>query len=117
MVIRKEQMSALAGNAAADFENRMVVHLKKCFPAECEKLQEQRVRETIRYGMDRAAQYGVKTERDVCKYIDVMMVFGRDFDQRADLPWAAQILNDMVLKTPTARIERLVEVAKERLAG
>jgi len=117
VMIRKEQMSAFAGAAATDFENRMVAHLNKCFPAECETLQEPGVRETIRYGMRRAAHYDVRAERDVCKYIDLMMVFGRDFDTRADLPWASRILNDRVLKNPTARIERLFTVAKEEQAG
>lgn len=117
MMIRKEQMSAFAEAAATDFENRMVVHLNKCFPAECETLQEPGVREIIRCGINRSAHYGVTTERDVCKYIDLMMVFGRNFDTRADLPWASRILNDRVLKNPTARIERLFTVAKEEQAG
>ena len=116
MIIRKEQMSAFAEVAATDFENRMVAHLNKCFPAECETLQEPGVCETIHYGIGRSAQYGVTAERDVCKYIDLMMVFGRDFDTRADLPWASRILNDRVLKNPTARIERLFTVAKEEQA-
>jgi hypothetical protein len=114
MVIRQEQMSALAKGGATAFEDRMVVHLNKCFPGRCQKLPEVQVRETIRLGIDRAAGYGVSTERDVCKYIDLMMVFGRDFDERADLPWASRILNDLVLKDGTARIERLYTVAKEQ---
>jgi len=113
VMIRKAQMSVLAEAAATDFENRMVAHLNKCFPAACETLQEPGVRETIRYGINRSAHYDVTTERDVCKYIDLMMVFGRDFDTRAELPWASRILNDRVLKNPTARIERLFTVAKE----
>jgi hypothetical protein len=114
MVIRHDQMKTFSEGASADFENRMVIHLNKCFPAECETLQEPGVRETIHYGIKRSANYSVSAERDVCKYIDLMMVFGRDFDTRADLPWASRILNDGVLKNPTARMERLFTVAKEQ---
>jgi hypothetical protein len=110
--IRKNQMNAFAEAATTDFENRMVAHLNRCFPAQCVSLQEPRVRETIRFGIERCAHYGVTAERDVCRYIDLMMVFGRDFDAREDLPWVSRILNDGVLKTPTARIERLFSVAK-----
>ena len=116
MVIRQEQMSAFQEDANADFENRMVVHLNKCFPAECQALQEAGVRKTIRYGIDQAAKYDVKAERDVCKYIDVMMVYGRDFDTREDLPWAPRILNDQVLRNSTARMDNLFVAAKEHQA-
>ena len=116
MVIRQEQMSAFAEGATSDFENRMVVHLNKCFPAECETLREPGVRKTIRHGIDRAAKYGIKSERDVCKYIDFMMVYGRDFDTREDLPWASRILNDQVLRNSTARMDSLFAAAKEHPA-
>ncbi len=113
MIVRQEQLNTLSESATSDFENRVVAHLSKCFPAESEVLQEQGVREIIQYGMERAASYDVSAERDVCKYIDVMMVFGRDFDKDEDLPWASRILNDKVLNNPTARIDRLFTVAKE----
>ena len=117
MVIREEQMIAFAESTTTDFQNRMVVHLNKCFPDECGALKEPGVRETIRYGIERSAHYEVRAERDVCKYIDLMMVFGRDFDTREDLPWASQILNDRVVRTPTARMDRLFTVAKEHQPG
>ncbi len=116
MVIREEQMSAFTADATTDFENRMVIHLKKCFPAECQALQEPGMRKTIRYGIDQSAKYDVKVERDVCKYIDIMMVYGGDFDTRADLPWASRILNDKVLKNSTARMDSLFAAAKEHQA-
>ncbi len=116
MVIRQKQMSAFTEGANTDFENRMVVHLNKCFPAECQAMQEPGVRKTIRYGIDQAAQYAVKAERDVCKYIDLMMVYGSDFNTREDLPWASRILNDKVLRNSSARMDSLFMAAKEHPA-
>jgi hypothetical protein len=117
MVIRTEQLRAFSDAAASGFHERMVTHLRKCFPAECEALQESGVRDTIRHGIQQSARYGATAERDVCKYIDLMMLLGRDFDTRAGLPWAARILNDQVLQTPGARIDQLFTVAKAHLAG
>jgi hypothetical protein len=117
MVIRTEQLRAFSDAAASGFHERMVTHLRKCFPAECEALQESGVRDTIRHGIQQSARYGATAERDVCKYIDLMMLLGRDFDTRAGLPWAARILNDQVLQTPGARIDQLFTVAKAHPAG
>lgn len=117
MVIRTEQLSSFAAAAASSFDGRIAAHLGKCFPTECEALGEAGVRDTIHHGILQSATYGATAERDVCKYIDLMMLFGRDFDTRADLPWAARILNDQVLQTPGARIDQLFTVAKAFLAG
>jgi hypothetical protein len=50
------------------------------------------LREFIQYGIRRAAHYGITAKRDVCKYIDVMVVLGRDFDKDARYAWASNIL-------------------------
>ncbi|MEO8131733.1 MAG: hypothetical protein ABJF23_11740 [Bryobacteraceae bacterium] len=112
MVIRSEQMNAFAKASATDFQGRMVIHLKKCFPPECNTLGEAGVREMIRYGTGRAAVHEAVAERDVCKFIDLMMVYGRDFD--AELPWASQILNDRVVRSASARMDLLFQAAKEK---
>ena len=70
----------------------------------------------IRYGVERAGSYGIGTERDVCKYIDLMFAFGRDFDKNQDLPWASRILEDDTLKSPTVKTERLFAEGKLRAA-
>ena len=114
MVIRQAQMRALSNNASRTFEDRMVVHLNKSFPNECRELGEPEVREWIRYGIQRASEYRITAQRDVCKYIDLMFVFGRDFDRD---PWASSILNDRALRDPTTKLETLYEAGKQRVRG
>src|SRR5687768_3870557 len=77
VVIRPAHMSTLSEASVERFETSMVVHLNKCFPDQCRALGEPRVRETIRYGIERASVYGITAQRDVCKYIDLMFVFGQ----------------------------------------
>jgi hypothetical protein len=74
------------------FENRMVDHLNAFFPAQCGQLGEKEVRNWINLGIQRAGSYGIVSERDVCKYIDIMFVHGRNFDSDPRKPWAASIL-------------------------
>ncbi len=117
MVIRQAQMGALADHVSRTFEDRMVAHLNKCFPSECRERGDPEVRAWIRYGIERASAYGITAQRDVCKYIDLMFVFGRDFDRDPNLPWAASILNDRALRDPTTNLETLYEAGKQHERG
>jgi hypothetical protein len=112
MLIRRSQMDTFSNAAASRFAEKMIVHLRKCFPSRCEALSDNQIHEMIGFGIQRSSSYGITAERDVCKYIDVMMVFGQDFDQNQAIPWAQQILNDSQ-KTPSDRVEALMAEAKE----
>lgn len=107
LTIRKEQMAVFEKVAEDDFENRMLSHIKEFFPEHYERLAESSLREFIHDGVDRAAAYGIEWQPDVCLYIDLMLVFGRDFDRDPALPWASTILNDPEIPGPTARIYEL----------
>ena len=48
------------------------------------------LRSFVEHGIDRAASYKIEAERDVCKYLNLMAVFGRNFD--VELPWAKETL-------------------------
>lgn len=113
LTIRPKQLDVLSEPHLKAFEDRMVTHLKELFTNQTERLGEPKLREVIRHGINRAAVYGISIECDVCKYIDLMMVWGADFDQDQKLPWAGQILrtrNDPSLKTSV-----LDETAKKKM--
>jgi hypothetical protein len=80
LTIRQAQFAVLSQLEVQKFEEWMLVHLKRFFPRQCAGGGDQRLREMVQYGIQRAAGYGVTAKRDVCKYIDLMIVFGRDFD-------------------------------------
>lgn len=111
VTIRKEQFSIFRDVEVQKFENWVASHLKRFFPAHCRQMGEAKLRETIQYGIERAAFHGFRAKRDVCKYIDVMIVLGRDFDR--DKAWAAAIL--MQQGKAAVRMGRLLETAKHRL--
>jgi hypothetical protein len=111
LTIREEQLAAFSRVKVKAFEDRVFEHLLKFFPKQLKALGDERARETIQYGIGRAANYGIRGERDVCKYIDLMIVFGRDFDRDPNLPQARTTLNDKTLKSSGARINRLYDEA------
>lgn len=113
--IREGQMAVFSKIAAQKFEDQMVAHFKRCFPRELDSLGEPKARELIQRGVTRAASYGIRGQRDACKYIDLMIALGSDFDRDPNLSWASQILSDRGLRDPTRRVTRLQEAAIEYL--
>jgi hypothetical protein len=115
LAIRKKQLDALSTVQRISFDNRMLTHLKKFFPAQYDGLGDERALDAVHYGIARAATYGMTSERDVCKYIDLMFALGRDFDTDPRFDWAQPILTNPGLPDPSARIELLYDAALTRI--
>jgi hypothetical protein len=111
--IRQAQMDVFSQTEIQKFEDWMVKHLTQFFPQQCQALGKSLLRELIQHGIQRAAAHRITAERDVCKFIDLMIVFGRDFDRDNKSAWAGQILANR--KTPRSKIRSLYEAAKMRL--
>ena len=112
--IRKEQMAAFRPLGKKAFEDRVLDHLKRAFPQQSAALGNEKLRETIQYGTERAAAYRIVAERDVCKYIDLMVLYGRDFDIDPNLPWAQSVLQNQAIRHPSTKVERLYKEAKKQ---
>lgn len=114
LTIRKEQLKVFSKNEGLKFEEQAAAHLHKIFPEQSQALGEEKLGQLIRYGIERARTHEIVAQRDVCKYIDLMMIFGRDFDTNKKLPWAAAALSEEFLEGhPTEKISRLLDIAME----
>jgi hypothetical protein len=115
LTIRRKQMAVFAEVETKKFVDRVVVHLKKFFPKQCEAMGDSQLPETIRYGIKRAASYNIKAQRDVSRYVDLMMVLGHDFDRDKRLPWAGEVLR--ARNSAEVRISMLLKTAQKHLRG
>src|SRR5438045_8647207 len=113
VTIRAAQMSIFSQLEVQKFEEWLLLHLKKFFPRQYKASSERQLRQTIQYGIKRAEAYDVKTRRDVCKYIDLMIVFGRDFDIDDRYPWAREILGRR--RNSSAKMRAVLEAAQIHL--
>src|SRR4051812_43702168 len=87
-------MEVLRARARGRFEGRMLSYLLTVWPAACERLGTDVVRQTIHAGTDKAANYDIRSEYGVGHYIEMMLTLSPDFDVSHQTPWAAGILND-----------------------
>jgi hypothetical protein len=113
MQIRPEQMQAFVNVQMSGFEDRMLVHVEKFFPQHFTALGEEHARELVRYGIERAAQYDLVSERDVCKMVDLMLALGPDMEQK--YPWIHERLSDSSVPEPTARLNAMYDAVLESL--
>jgi hypothetical protein len=93
------------------FEYWVAGHLRRFFPNQCERLSPQEFSESIHHGIARAQAHGFEAGPDICRYMDIMMVFGPSFDQ--DLLWAKEILEDARIKLSGMRMDLLHNAAVE----
>jgi hypothetical protein len=115
ITVNSGQLNAMRTAGRRHFEARMTVHLNTYFPEQCDALGDVGVLDAVSHGIERASTYGLRSQRDVCKYIDLMFTLGRDFDVDPRLPWVRAVLNDPRQST-IRKIDRLTHEAQRRIA-
>lgn len=113
LVVRQDQMDALAEFQAREFEKRMLHNLGVKFPRQCAKLGEPTVREMIREGVARSASYDITAERDVSRFIELMFIIRRDFDRAEETAWSRPMLEDRAFE-PDARLRKVYWIARRK---
>ncbi len=121
LIIRREQMEVLGAYMRQSFEDRMVRHLAQSFPVQFKKLVpspggEEGVRALIRRGIENAASYDITSERDVGRFIEVMVAVHPQFDALKELDWARQILGENSLMS-RAKMDLIYQRLRDELPG
>ncbi len=115
--IRTEQYERLAQASLQNFESRAAAHLREFFPEQCSSLGQEGLWRAIAYGLQRAHEYGIRTECDVCRYLDLMFGLGPDFDRDPKLLWAQEILRRKDSGEPAARLTQLFDRLEQTVKG
>jgi len=94
IVIRKEQMQVFSQYQLHLFFDTMEQSLKKKYPEQTKDMVRADLRELIEEGVEEAKKYGIKDENDVSRYLEYLVMFGREFGLVPETKWADQFLND-----------------------
>jgi hypothetical protein len=106
LTIRNEQMAAFRGIAEEAFCERAADYLRRTTPEVCATMTQEQVLESVRYAVSRCRSLKSDREVDVLRYLNLMYVFGFQFEQ---LPWARRILATSL--RPQARMKWLSDQA------
>jgi len=109
LTIRNAQMQVLAKPAHRIFEQRAADHLARSFPHLPESGDQRQLRARVRRGMEEASLYGIESERDLLRWLNVGAALGEDFAANPRYPWAARILSSPL--SPSSMAERLSQTA------
>jgi hypothetical protein len=115
LTIRKEQIKAFEEVAMRQFIDDMIIHVNKYFPEECGKLGEEQLRNHLVWIIPRAKKYGLEAERDLCRYLNLSIIYGKDFDSDPGLVWMVNILLDYNEPNPSLRLNRLYKEVTKRM--
>ena len=93
LVIRDEQIQAFALNAGNQFEAQTVRHISRFASRQFELLGEKTISQIVRLGIDLAEKHGFTNRGPARFYVELMFMFGSDFDTDPQYPWAAEVLS------------------------
>jgi len=84
-------------------------------PTRSARVGEDALRALIRDGVQRANGHGFTIEYDVSRYIILMLMLGRGFDEDDKIPWAREMLADQGLGGGRRTMDALYERANAYL--
>ena len=89
----------------------MAAHLRQHFPQQLSGYDPEHLAELIRRGEERAFGYGIESGPGICKFIDLMVVLGEDFDTRPEYQGLSCLLRDQSVGDGASRIEAVARAA------
>jgi hypothetical protein len=94
LFISAAQLQLFSDTGLERFKGHLKAHLSLRFRSQIEALApaQQDLDRLVKDGMDRARMYGLRSEFDVQRYVEYMLLLGPDFDLDTDYAWAARIL-------------------------
>ena len=101
MIIRQTQIEELKKVPMLAFENEMVAHLAEFSPALYRVIKEDQMRVVVRFGIEKAEEYGFTFRGPIRLFLELMLLFGSHFDTDPQYPWA-----NSILKTDAPQMER-----------
>ena len=116
LTIREEQMEVFEEVALQKFEDDMVAHVKVFAPKRSASLADDVIREVVQMGIERAKEYGLTNRGPVRFFIEMVFMFGSEFDTDPQYPWAGAVLNDAQTPDQMERAARLYTKTKDYTA-
>jgi hypothetical protein len=113
LVIREEQVAALRRACARELERALCRHARTHF-ARARELEDAALHDLVAKSVQRAIERGMRSERSLYRFINLVMAYGAEFDADPALAWMRQYLDDADVPDPEERLARLHTAALVR---
>lgn len=111
--INNAQVLKFKEHFVSDFENELLIHVQNYFQGHYQMIGEDGIRNTIRYCLKKCKQYKFTTKRNICLYLNNMLMLGSNFDDDPQYPWGRTILKDVKFKDSVRHIDDISSNAME----
>lgn len=108
IVIRDSQIKQLDAGWRHGYIARLCGYLREQFADELHTLPDGVLHARVSKALRRAASYGIHSERDCCRFLNLAVFYGWDFGQSDATAWMHRILSDPDISAPAARLHALV---------
>lgn len=121
LIIRNDQWNLLEKDAHRRFIDRLCAHFDLFWPEHVEAWGDQ-YRSIIERGVERAKSYGLVTEQDIARFINLWFIWGIQFEDKPGFEWASDIVSDssrpaaLKIHQLTWRTQRELEMKEQRKA-
>ena len=113
LVIRKEQIEILEAAASGNFEASLVEHIKKVARRHTDVIGDAGTRAIVKSGLERAKSYGMTKRGPARFFVEMIFLFGSEFDTDPLLPWASGVLTNPSISDQMERADILHEAMME----
>jgi hypothetical protein len=98
-------MDALRDVSDAALVPEMLAHVRASFPEATVNQDEQSLTASVTAAIKKARVYSLFSNQDTCKFINLTMVFGSDWENSQDRRWIHDALTDSSGGTPSERLD------------
>ena len=92
LVIRAGQMEAFRRLRSAELADRLLLYLTRERPAEAARRADPELLTLVQVAIARARRWGIVAERDLQRFLDLVLRYGPQFGDRQSTPWAVEVL-------------------------
>jgi hypothetical protein len=95
--IRSAQVDVFRENAVAEPRRKIVAEIERVLPEESARLGHDKLVAFVDRNIEKAASYGLGSERGTCTYCEAALLYGEDFDTNPRTAWSRDVLPDRAI--------------------
>jgi len=115
--LNRRQIQAMDTLAFDRFVARMVRHIQVFFPERYLHDDDRAMQAMVRGVVEKARRYGINGKDDVCRFLNLCMLLGADFDENPQHVWVQEILSNPFYQAGSTRMAMLDDAAQRVLGS